>query len=63
MYNPIISALKMLNGNPETLYNDMLRNNPQFKNFVEQNKNKTPQQIAEENGIDYNQVLQLMNRR
>lgn len=30
----------------------MMRNNPQFAQFMEANKGKTPQQVAQENGID-----------
>ena len=43
----------MLEGkNADELYNNMLQNNPQFKAFVEQNKGKSIEQIAKENGIN-----------
>lgn len=41
-----------MNGNPEEMYNHMLQNNPKFREFVEQNKGKSPEQIASEHGID-----------
>lgn len=49
-----ISSIKnMLEGkNADELYNNMLQNNPQFKAFVEQNKGKSIEQIAKENGIN-----------
>ena len=50
----IVNILK--NGNPNAIYNQMLNSNPQFKNFIEQNKGKSPEQIAQENGIDINQI-------
>ncbi len=50
----IINILK--NGNPNAIYNQMLNNDPQFRSFVDQNKGKTPEQIAEDYGIDINQI-------
>lgn len=51
----------MLSGkNPDDMYNQLMKNNPQFRHFVEANANKTPQQIASENGIDFNTIEQFM---
>lgn len=51
----------MLSGkNPDDMYNQLMKNNPQFRQFVEANANKTPQQIASENGIDFNTIEQFM---
>lgn len=51
----------MLSGNdPDELYNQMMKNNPQFRQFVESNANKTPQQIASENGIDFDSIERFM---
>lgn len=45
----------MLTGkNPDEYFNELMRNNPQFRQFVEANRGKTPEQIAGENGIDIN---------
>lgn len=38
--------------NPDQLFDEMYRNNPQFKNFVDTNRGKSPEQIARENGIN-----------
>lgn len=40
--------------NPDDLYRELIQNNPQFRQFVEQNKGKTIEQIAQENGINPN---------
>lgn len=51
----------MLSGkNPDDMYNQLMKNNLQFRRFVEANANKTPQQIASENGIDFNTIEQFM---
>lgn len=57
-------VLKMMqtlrNGNPEQMAQQMIQNNPQFRQFVEANKGKTPEQVAKENGIDLNQIMEMM---
>jgi signal-transduction protein with cAMP-binding, CBS, and nucleotidyltransferase domain len=48
----------MLNGkNPDELFKQLMQNNPQFRQFYEANKDKTPEQIAKENGIDLTNFL------
>lgn len=48
----------MLNGkNPDELFNKLMQSNPQFRQFYEENKNKSPEQIAKENGINLNNLL------
>jgi hypothetical protein len=47
----------MLQGkNPSAVMQSMLNNNPQFAQFVQMNKGKSPEQIAKENGIDFEQI-------
>lgn len=36
---------------PEALFNEMYQYNPEFKKFIDNNKGKTPEQIALENNI------------
>ena len=55
----IISMLK--GGNPEQIAMTLMQRNPQFKAFVEQNKGKSPEQIARENGIDLSAIQNLLN--
>lgn len=38
--------------NPQKAYEEMIKTNPQFKKFVEDNQGKSVEQIAKENGID-----------
>lgn len=61
------NMLTMLNniksmGNPQTLAQNMMMNNPQFKQFFELNKNKPIEQIAQENGIDLYMFKSLLGR-
>lgn len=42
----------LLSGNPDVLFREMYRSNPQFKKFVDENKNKTAQEIMRDNHID-----------
>ena len=72
--NPILSALNQpnsrnllsqINGllsgkNPDAVFSDLLQNNPQFRSFVEQNKGKTPEQIASENGLNIEQIKAML---
>jgi len=58
-----LDLLRMMKlGNPQTIYDRLLQTNPQFKKFVEDNKDKTPEQIAQENGVDINMLQQLINK-
>ncbi len=43
----------MISGkNPDELYNELMKNNQQFREFVQNNQGKSAEQIARENGID-----------
>ena len=57
----VANLIKMLrSGNPEQAFQQMMQNNPQFRQFVEQNKGKTPEQVAREYGVDLNQLKSMM---
>lgn len=57
----IANLMKMLrSGNPEQIAQQMMQNNPQFRQFVEANKGKTPDQVAREHGIDLSQFKSMM---
>lgn len=47
-------------GNPAEIAANLARQNPQFAQFVEANKNKTVEQLAQEYGIDMNMLRSLM---
>lgn len=44
----------MRNGNPGAVAQQMMESNPQFRRFVEQNRGKSPEQVAKEHGVDLN---------
>lgn len=43
--------LNLINGNPEEIYKQMYENNPQFKQFVDENKDLTTEQLSQKYGI------------
>lgn len=51
---------QLMGGNPQAFAERMMMSNPQFAQFVQANRDKTPQQIAQENGIDWATVQSLM---
>lgn len=55
----ILNLLKYRN-NPGAIFTDMMNKNPQFRQFVEANKGKSAEQIAQENNIDMNLLKQFM---
>lgn len=51
----MLRALK--GGNPQAMFQNMMQNNPQFRQFVEANKGKDPMQVARERGIDLAAIM------
>lgn len=57
----VANLVKMLrSGNPDQIAQQMMQSNPQFRQFVENNKGKTPEQVAREYGIDLSQLKGVM---
>lgn len=57
----VANLMKMLRtGNHDQIAQQMMQSNPQFRQFVEQNNGKTPEQVAQEHGIDLNQFKGMM---
>lgn len=55
----VAEVRRMLNGQgPEVLFNRMMQNNPAFAQFVQENRGKSPEQLAQEYGIDLRQIMQ-----
>lgn len=50
--NGMQDVIRMASGNPEALFNNMIRSNPQFAEFVHKNQGKTVEQIAKEYHVD-----------
>lgn len=52
----IINMLR--SGNPQQIAINLMQKNPQFKNFINVNKGKSPDQVANEYGINLNQLIE-----
>lgn len=48
--------LAMGRGNPSALFNQLMRTNPSFVQFCNENKGKTPEQAFRDYGLDFEQV-------
>lgn len=56
-----IGQLRQLAGdNPNAAIHMLSQRNPQFAQFLQQNKGKSPEQIAKDYGIDWNMVQSIM---
>lgn len=65
MFNQVSQIKQMLgsSGNPNAVVTQLLKVNPQFANFYNQNKGKNIEQICEENGVDYSAFMNALGRR
>lgn len=54
----LISQLK--SGNPDQIYKGMVQNNPQFAQFVNQNRGLSPEQIAQKYGVNIEALKNLI---
>lgn len=61
------SAMQIMNllrsGNPNQMLNQMISNNPQFRDFYEKNKNKSVEQIASDYGVDIGMVRNILGHK
>ena len=58
--NNLMGLINMAKGNPWGMYNNLMRNNPQFRQFVNDNRGKSAEQIAQEHGIDLSMLKDFM---
>ena len=57
MMQMVNGVKKMMNGqNPDTVMKLFAQKNPQFAQFLRDNQGKSPQQIAQDYGLDWNMV-------
>lgn len=47
-------------GNPQAMFDQMMQSNPQFAQFMNDNKGKSVEQIARDYGVDLNMIKQLV---
>lgn len=54
----MLGTLKQLMSgrSPESVMQDMMQSNPRFASFVNANKNKSPEQICRENGLNWDEI-------
>lgn len=59
--NSILQAIGQLRalGNPEQAYAQLYQSNPQFRQFADSMKGKTPEQAFKDNGLDFEQFRNL----
>lgn len=50
----------MAQGNPQALFNSMIQANPQFAQFVQQNRGKTAEQAFADYGLDFSQYKSII---
>lgn len=50
-------ARMVKNGNPEQIAQNLMQQNPQFRQFVEANRGKSPEQVAQEHGFDLSAIM------
>ena len=57
-----MNAIKSLMScrNPQDVMQMMIKNDPRFSQFVNENKGLNPEQIAQKYGINFEQVKQMM---
>lgn len=61
MLGRIAEIKQLLNGQaPQVVYNRMMQSNPAFANFVRQNAGKSPEQLAQEYGVDLQTLRDLL---
>lgn len=59
--NNLVNIIQMLkSGNPEQIAMNLMQKNPQFRQFVEANKGKSPEQVAKEHGVDLSQFKNMI---
>ena len=56
--NTILQAVQQLKalGDPNQAYSQLYQANPQFREFADSMRGKTPQQAFQENGLDFDQM-------
>ena len=61
MMQTVSGIMNMAKGkDPDAIVRMMEQKNPQFAQFMQQNRGKTPQQVAAEYGLDFNQIMSMM---
>ena len=51
----------MMQGDPSALISNLAQNNPQFAQFLAQNRGRTPEEAFKAYGYDFQQVMGIIN--
>lgn len=59
--NQVMAAVNQVKalGNPQAAYNQLYQTNPQFRQFADSMRGKTPEQAFRENGLNFDQFRSL----
>lgn len=61
LFSRVATIKRMLSGqNPQQVMANLLQTNPQFAQFMNENRGKSPEQIAREHGIDFEMLQNLL---
>lgn len=61
MMQTVQSIMNMVRGkDASAVANMMMHQNPQFAQFVRDNQGKTPEQVAAQYGLDFNQIRSMI---
>lgn len=60
LLNQIKNIKSAMQGNPQALFNNMMNNNPQFKQFAQSMQGKTPEEAFKQFGLDFNEIKGMM---
>lgn len=60
----ISSVLNLMRGNsnPQEIMTQLANRDPRFTKFVKDNKGKSPEQIAQAYGLDFNQIRRMIGK-
>ena len=56
----VSNVKKAVGGNPQGLFDQMYRQNPQFRQFADSMKGKTPEQAFREHGLNFDDFRKIM---
>lgn len=51
----------IMKGDPTAVIQNLMQTNPQFAQFYEQNKGKTPQEAFSAYGYDFDEIVKIVN--
>lgn len=62
LIDAIGAAKSLMSGDPQGMFQSLMQTNPQFRDFAQSMAGKTPEQMCQSCGLDYEQVVSLLKR-